>query len=169
MKKTLKTYKTYKIYPLHYILFYSCLAVCHRGTITNFLIQKFLEADPEQIVTHSRAELFEHMIEQIYDIPIADLYELRSHARIKELIHFLTSQNVQWDGVRVPIQTYANPKTYKMITDKSKNSQTLGEIIELAVEYYICFASNVHYNLIKLAFEKGYKEFYKKKSELHTT
>lgn len=155
--------KTYKIYPFHYILFYSCLSICQRDKLTDFLIQTYLKKDTSQLPTYSKAELYENMIMQIENLPICELNKYQQNKRIEKLQLIFNSQVKQLEqqkGVRGFFQTYADSKIQDIVNHKSQETGTIGELIELAIEYYVVHVNEFHYDLIKLVFKKNFQDFY---------
>ncbi|MBL5768435.1 hypothetical protein MXL46_13865 [Heyndrickxia sporothermodurans] len=152
-----KKFKTYRIYPLHHMIFYSCLSVSTRDNFTDYLIKEFISNDLN-LPTYSKPELIEHMVSNIENVPLYKLYSNQSSVRVNELREILTDQGLRWNGVRVPFQTHISLYTYDLITKLSKRTETIGEVIELAIEYYLISVSDDHYKIIKLAFKNNIKD-----------
>ncbi|PTY86256.1 hypothetical protein, partial [Heyndrickxia sporothermodurans] len=97
-------------------------------------------------------------VSNIENVPLYKLYSNQSSVRVNELREILTDQGLRWNGVRVPFQTHISLYTYDLITKLSKRTETIGEVIELAIEYYLISVSDDHYKIIKLAFKNNIKD-----------
>lgn len=152
--KEKRIYKTYKAYPLHHMLFYACLSVCRRDKITDYLMKEFMGIDTQDLPHYSKSELFELMIEQSQKKKA-----LKTDKRITEFISFFKEKNYDWNGVRLHLQTYAFEHTHQLITNLAKNTDTIAEVVESAIETYICNVSEAHYSLILLAFKNNFNDY----------
>lgn len=155
-KKSKNIYKTYKVYPLHHMMFYACLSICTRDKLTEYFIREYLNENPDLLPRFSKPQLLEYMINHIED---KTNYNLMGNSnRIKELSQLLTENGLKLDGKRIHFQTFASADTHSKIAELSKTTDTIGEVIELAIENYIELASEFHFNLIKLAFKYNFHE-----------
>ena len=159
-KTKIKSYKTYKVYPLHHLIFYSCLSVSTRDKITDFLIKEFISEDIDDIPLLSKSELLDFMVMKVNEKDENELKSIqRKDERINELVNLLTLEGVKWDGTRIHLQTYASPITHETVLQLAKKTETIGEVVEKAIENYVNIASETHFQIIKLAFKNNLKVY----------
>lgn len=156
-----KSYKTYKIFPLHHKIFYACLTVCQRDKITDYLINEMFKGQiSNNIPKYDKAELLDVIVSCAQKKSIHELILTSNNERVSKLKKLMREENLLWDGggVRTHLQTYSYNKTHQLIAEQSKNTNTIGAFLELAIEYYICQVSDLHFTLILLAFQYDLKE-----------
>uniref|UniRef100_UPI0015657E02 hypothetical protein n=1 Tax=Aeromonas sp. Ne-1 TaxID=1675689 RepID=UPI0015657E02 len=94
-----KTYKTYKIFPLHHKIFYTCLSVCQRDKITDYLIDTLYHREvSNEIPKWGKAELLDYIVTSVQKKSSIEIEENKDHERIVVLKDLMNNVNLAWDG-----------------------------------------------------------------------
>lgn len=151
--------KTYKIYPLFSHSFSSCLSILQRDRFTDILIKKVFNYEQiPPLSTISKSEFLEDIINDIKSVPsIMDLHFLYDHPRMNVLKKLLAEQEIVWNSSRIPFNARIHPDTIQTITELAVGTETIGEVIELAIANYIRKMDEAHFELIRFIFE--YEDF----------
>ena len=153
--------KTYKIFPLFSYAFSASLSILQRDRFTDILIKKVFNYEEIPPITDiSKGAFLESLINEIKEIPsIMDLHYLYDHRRMNILKNLLNQQGIAWNGGRIPFNARISPETINDITELALGTETIGEVVELAMANYIRNMDDSHFELIRFIFE--YEDFKK--------
>lgn len=149
--------KTYKIHAFHSNLFHACLSVFERDFFTESLIKNYFDFEKiSEVERYNKAELFEMMVLNLSrnkDI-IHKPNSLYNHSRILELekMHIEQKKEGRESDWRIVFNVRISKQTKDLVEELSKNTETIGEVIEMAIMYFITICSEQCFEILKFSF-----------------
>lgn len=155
--------KTYKIHAFHSNLFHACLSVFERDFFTESLIKNYFDFEEiSEIERYNKAELFEMMVLNLKrnkDI-ILRSNTLYNHNRILELEKMYIKQKREGteSDWRIVFNVRISKQTKELVEELSNDTETIGEVIEMAIIYFITICSEQCFEIIKFSFISQFSE-----------
>jgi hypothetical protein len=161
-EKIYRPNKTYKIHSFYIKLFDACLSIYDRDKLTEYLIKEYFKYDNiTKLPKYNKIELFEYMVDEMVKSqkPLTQLLSVLNETRIQELLDiYFKNGNLEKDKWRTAFNVRTSEYYKKLINELSKELDTISEVIELTIAYYINNCSESHFNLIKFSFERFIKD-----------
>lgn len=150
--------KAYKVHPFYNEVFNASLSLYERDKFTEYLIKHYFKYEQiTKLPRYNKADLFENMINDLEksNKDISSLIHCFESKRITELNKMYKVYDGDPEGLnwRKVFNVRISSDTKKQIEELSKKTETLAEVIELAIAYFICNCNETLYELIKFAFE----------------
>lgn len=148
--------KSYKIDPFFNMVFFSCLSLYQRDKLTEFLIKAYFNFEGiEEMPRYKKGELLAMMIEDIKKSgkSIHSFLHYLNNERVVELRKISIDKGVKWSDNRIVVNARISEETQNMITELGKGLDTIGEVIEIAIAYFISTCKDTYYQMIKFAFK----------------
>lgn len=145
--------KSYKIHRFYNELFASIWPLYKQNNLTEALIRDLFQFDISKIPRYKqKTKLLEMMLENILKTrkPIKDYVKYLNHTRVTELEEIFNNKNRNERrtvlNVRIPTEKQ------KIIAELASNLNTVGDVIEIAIAYFIATCNDPIYQLIKYSF-----------------
>lgn len=147
--------KSYKIDPFYNMLFHSILSIYQRDKLTEFFIKTYFNFEEiRDLPRYKKGELLKEMLDSIQknDKSIRSFSKYLSHERIAELRKLSLEKGANWSSNRVVLNVRIPKDLQDTISDLAKGLDTVGEVIEIAIAYFVSNCSEAYYKLIKFSF-----------------
>ncbi|HZH60500.1 MAG TPA: hypothetical protein VEY70_13180 [Metabacillus sp.] len=149
--------KTYKIHPFFITVFNHILSIYERDKLTETLIKAHFNYEIKQLPKCNKFQLLELMIKELNDNMnkenVSGLF-VYDNRRIRELKKIYLRQH-QWDNKRDVFNVRISSNTRNIIIQLSKEAETIGEVIELAISNFIANCETKKYEIIKFVMENN--------------
>lgn len=150
--------KTYKIHAFHSILFHSCLSIFERDLFTESLIRNYFDFDKiSEVKRYNKAELFELMILNLSQNKelILNSNKLYNNVKVQELERIYLEQfeehpNNDW---RIVFNVRISKQTKELVEELSNDTETIAEVIELAIINFYINCNKQCSEIIKFSFK----------------
>lgn len=148
--------KTYKIYPFYDKLLYSFLSIYERDSLTEELIKRYFHFDDiSKAGKYNLNQFIEHILNDIFNYkePINELSFYLSDPRVKHIKELFN--NNHHDKQRVELSVRISETTIQKVSSFSEHTETIGEVIELALAYHLSICDKRIYSIIEFYFKQN--------------
>lgn len=144
------TPKAFRIYPFYYHLFEACQLIVGRDVLSDYLIKKHYNFK-ELPTIDSKSHLLEKMILDVRAITdnINTIRGVLNSPRMVQLREFYRYKGFKSDSPKKRLLAVRiSDEVYEIIKHFSKDVDTIGEVIEIAIAFHISNAPSPYVDLI---------------------